>query len=127
MTSFPLRRRPDVRRRWLSVREIAARGGRALRLLRHAEFVDLTAQSSLLFDVRHGQVAEWLKAPVSKTGIPERVSRVRISPCPPAGAAAYPSRPRRRFHFGDSFLEFGSRGASRLGGRVAFLFRVLLE
>src|SRR5438876_971805 len=59
-----LRRRPDVRRRWLSVREIAARGGRALRLLRHAEFVDLTAQSSLFFDVRHGQVAEWLKAPV---------------------------------------------------------------
>src|SRR5688500_4108511 len=29
-----------------------------------------------------GQVAEWLKAPVSKTGIPARVSRVRIFPCP---------------------------------------------
>src|SRR5688572_32881341 len=30
-----------------------------------------------------GQVAEWLKAPVSKTGIPVNpVSRVRISPCP---------------------------------------------
>jgi hypothetical protein len=28
-------------------------------------------------------VAEWLKAPVSKTGIPVNpVSRVRISPCP---------------------------------------------
>ena len=29
-----------------------------------------------------GQVAEWLKAPVSKTGAPATVSRVRISPCP---------------------------------------------
>ncbi len=29
-----------------------------------------------------GQVAEWLKAPVSKTGVPATVSRVRISPCP---------------------------------------------
>ena len=27
-------------------------------------------------------MAEWLKAPVSKTGIPATVSRVRISPCP---------------------------------------------
>ncbi len=31
---------------------------------------------------RSGQVAERLNAPVSKTGIPARVSRVRISPCP---------------------------------------------
>ena len=30
-----------------------------------------------------GQVAEWLKAPVSKTGIPATVSWVRIPPCPP--------------------------------------------
>src|SRR5215207_5967096 len=29
-----------------------------------------------------GQVAEWLKASVSKTGIPSRVSWVRIPPCP---------------------------------------------
>ena len=29
-----------------------------------------------------GQVSEWLKEPVSKTGIPVRVSRVRIPPCP---------------------------------------------
>ncbi len=29
-----------------------------------------------------GQVSEWLKEPVSKTGIPARVSRVRIPPCP---------------------------------------------
>jgi hypothetical protein len=27
-------------------------------------------------------VSEWLKEPVSKTGIPVRVSRVRIPPCP---------------------------------------------
>ena len=29
-----------------------------------------------------GQVSEWLKEPVSKTGIPARVSWVRIPPCP---------------------------------------------
>ncbi len=29
-----------------------------------------------------GEVAEWLKAPVSKTGIPVRVSWVRIPPSP---------------------------------------------
>src|SRR6476620_5943520 len=29
-----------------------------------------------------GQVAEWLKAPVLKTGGPSRVSWVRIPPCP---------------------------------------------
>ncbi len=32
--------------------------------------------------VGFGKVAEWLKAPLSKSGIPERVSRVRISPFP---------------------------------------------
>src|SRR5437588_6651674 len=30
-----------------------------------------------------GEVAEWLKASVLKTGIPERVSGVRIPPSPP--------------------------------------------
>ena len=29
-----------------------------------------------------GEVAEWPNAPVSKTGMPERASRVRISPSP---------------------------------------------
>ena len=29
-----------------------------------------------------GEVAEWLNAPVSKTGLPARVARVRISPSP---------------------------------------------
>jgi hypothetical protein len=29
-----------------------------------------------------GQVSEWLKEPVSKTGIPVTVSWVRIPPCP---------------------------------------------
>ena len=45
-----------------------------------------------------GQVAEWLKAPVSKTGIPVNpVSRVRISPCPfPSGAPAGESCSRWR-------------------------------
>src|SRR6185437_7299002 len=31
-----------------------------------------------------GRVAEWLMAPVLKTGIPERVSGVRIPPLPPS-------------------------------------------
>jgi hypothetical protein len=31
----------------------------------------------------NGEVAEWLMAPVLKTGIPERVSGVRIPPSPP--------------------------------------------
>ena len=30
-----------------------------------------------------GSVPEWLKGPVSKTGIPARVSEVRILPLPP--------------------------------------------
>ena len=30
----------------------------------------------------NGEVAEWPNAPVSKTGMPERASRVRISPSP---------------------------------------------
>jgi hypothetical protein len=39
-----------------------------------------------------GQVAEWLKAPVSKTGIPVNpVSRVRISPCPFSSGAPGPT------------------------------------
>ena len=38
-----------------------------------------------------GQVAEWLKAPVSKTGKPARASWVRIPPCPPtpSGCASW--------------------------------------
>ena len=31
-----------------------------------------------------GRVAEWLMAPVLKTGVPERVSGVRIPPLPPS-------------------------------------------
>src|ERR1041385_918925 len=50
-----------------------------------------------------GQVSEWLKEPVSKTGIPARVSWVRIPPCPyvpvpPAGLCPRrlpPDRPLR--------------------------------
>ena len=36
-----------------------------------------SSASSLL-----GQVSEWLKEPVSKTGVPVRVPWVRIPPCP---------------------------------------------
>src|SRR6185369_1292410 len=42
-------------------------------------------------------VAEWLKAPVSKTGIPARVSRVRISPCPSVIEIKRPSISRGPF------------------------------
>jgi hypothetical protein len=38
----------------------------------------------LFLDVgSRGEVAEWLMAPVLKTGIPEKVSGVRIPPSPP--------------------------------------------
>src|ERR1700733_14041925 len=36
----------------------------------------------------NGEVAEWLMAPVLKTGIPERVSGVRIPPSPPDSLVA---------------------------------------
>ena len=36
----------------------------------------------LLVFAPEGQVSEWLKEPVSKTGMPVRVSWVRIPPCP---------------------------------------------
>lgn len=62
----------------------------------------LVVQSS----VPPGQVAEWLNAPVLKTGIPATVSWVRIPPCPLlslrrrtsilCGAALRRSRPRNR-------------------------------
>jgi hypothetical protein len=34
----------------------------------------LGSQATVFSNVQPGQVAEWLKAPVSKTGVPERVS-----------------------------------------------------
>ena len=36
-----------------------------------------------VLNFREGRVAEWLMAPVLKTGVPERVSGVRIPPLPP--------------------------------------------
>src|SRR5207248_2416274 len=48
---------------------------------------DLTACASVatvfrLVKAAPGEVAEWLNAPVSKTGLPARVAGVRISPSP---------------------------------------------
>ncbi len=40
----------------------------------------------------NGEVAERLMAPVLKTGIPERVSGVRIPPSPPASGEGFRSR-----------------------------------
>jgi hypothetical protein len=57
-------------------------------------------------------VAEWLKAPVSKTGIPVNpVSRVRISPCP----YLLPARCLTRV--------FASSREKRMLGRVAEWFK----
>ena len=39
--------------------------------------------SGIVLIMNLGEVAEWLMAPVLKTGIPERVSGVRIPPSPP--------------------------------------------
>ena len=36
-----------------------------------------------VINFKQGRVAEWLMAPVLKTGVPERVSGVRIPPLPP--------------------------------------------
>ena len=36
----------------------------------------------------NGEVSEWLKVPLSKSGVPERVPGVRISPSPPSLAEA---------------------------------------
>jgi hypothetical protein len=41
------------------------------------------AIGSSVLNFRQGRVAEWLMAPVLKTGVPERVSGVRIPPLPP--------------------------------------------
>src|SRR5688500_20188352 len=65
--------------------------------------------------VTPGQVAEWLKAPVSKTGIPERVSRVRISPCPFVDS---PPGSRRLQWVAPGDVSCGARSDDR-GDRVA--------
>ena len=41
------------------------------------------AMARCVLNFRQGRVAEWLMAPVLKTGVPERVSGVRIPPLPP--------------------------------------------
>ena len=40
--------------------------------------------------LQKGRVAEWLMAPVLKTGVPERVSGVRIPPLPPFRLLSFP-------------------------------------
>src|ERR1700753_3885266 len=53
--------------------------GRASHLRKEA----FVARFRALARPRHGEVAEWLKAPHSKCGILARVSGVRIPPSPP--------------------------------------------
>ena len=40
-------------------------------------------EPGIRYNLALGEVAEWLKAPLSKSGIPLRVSWVRIPPSPP--------------------------------------------
>ena len=46
-------------------------------------FEKITKSANVLGDPILGEVAEWLNAPLSKSGRPVRVSGVRISPSPP--------------------------------------------
>src|SRR5258706_7039494 len=48
--------------------------------VKHYSFLRNTPSHTKL---QKGRVAEWLMAPVLKTGVPERVSGVRIHPLPP--------------------------------------------
>jgi hypothetical protein len=45
--------------------------------------VELTFGRLVRVNCKSGEVAEWLMAPVLKTGVPERVPGVRIPPSPP--------------------------------------------
>ena len=63
-----------------------------------------------------GEVAEWLKAAVSKTAIVVRLSRVRISPSPPLFFVQLPASELR---FGGSRLKAAVQGpVAQLGERV---------
>ena len=43
----------------------------------------MVIRAGIRYNLALGEVAEWLKAPLSKSGIPLRVSWVRIPPSPP--------------------------------------------
>ena len=45
--------------------------------------IDCYKRSGLPYGLANGRVAEWLMAPVLKTGVPETVSGVRIPSLPP--------------------------------------------
>ena len=60
-------------------------------------------RAAMYVSPRIGQVSEWLKEPVSKTGGPARVSWVRIPPCPfvppvvsPGPSVSLDAVPKRR-------------------------------
>ena len=73
-----------------------------------------------------GEVAEWLNAPVSKTGLPARVAGVRISPSPfPPRDTLEPDDLRQHFHVGfeavDGFDAGGGVGSASTGKSVSTL------
>jgi hypothetical protein len=57
--------------------------------------------------LQRGRVAEWLMAPVLKTGVPERVSGVRIPPLPPSTllSITYQRTSPRKWRFGGNFAK----------------------
>ena len=71
-------------------------------------------------------MAEWLKAPVSKTGIPVNpVSRVRISPCPSSICPNCARSPVVRSSQGPPLAArtFGCERDKVMSGRVAEWFK----
>ncbi len=63
-------------------------------------FLTTETDGSIVIVEGSGEVAEWLKAPVSKTGICIRISRVRIPPSSPNNRRCWPvaGRYRRLVH-----------------------------
>ncbi len=73
-----------------------------------------------------GSVPEWLKGPVLKTGIPERVSKVRILPLPPSSAIA--SFGRIRTGKGSGKRKFSRSGRWKpLGFQKFCEYKILFE
>jgi hypothetical protein len=67
--------------------------------------------------IEAGEVAEWLMAPVLKTGMPERVSGVRIPPSPPDFLRFY-FHPLAQLPLGLSSVRHGLAAMANLAQRT---------